>query len=381
MTDDSLTVNYTRYVEPASVGMDPEKLRKVLQVFTEQIDQQKLHPAAQLVVLRRGQPVVDLAYGKGRSGKNISPDTPFFTFSVTKAFTGVCVHHLIEQGQLSLEDRVADYWPEFGQKGKETATLRHVFLHQAGIPAPHLNQQVLRWPSWPRVTRHIARTAAVTPPGEQTAYHLVNYGFILGEVVRRVTGMPIDRYLEVNFLKPLELHNTWMRIPRAEVHRSPRLFSDDRAYDSAVFLFNLPRYRRALLPAASLHSTARDLAIFYQMLLNGGAYGGRRYLKTETVQTAISPGYEGMDDLYHQPMRYAYGFHLQNKFQTKAGDWVYDMGAGASPRAFGHYGMASSMVFADPEADLVVAFTCNRLIKNHEARNAALLEPLWESIL
>jgi CubicO group peptidase (beta-lactamase class C family) len=373
-------LNFETPADPGQVGIDTSELEKLRQVFYEQIDHQALHPAAQLVVLRHGQVVLDLAHGQGRFGRPVTPQTPFFAFSVTKAFTGVCVHKLIEQGKIEMDAPIAEYWPEFGQKGKQAATIRHAFLHQAGIPAPNLNHQVLRWPFWEAVTREVAETPAVYPPGEKTAYHLVNYGFILGEVVRRVTGMSIDRYLDQQFIQSLGLKQTWMRIPAGQINLSPKLFSGDREYNSAVFIFNRRLYRRALIPAASLHSTARDLAIFYQMLLNGGTYQGKRYLSEKTLRQATTPGAEGMDHYLHYPMRYAYGFHLQQSYTNAKDETIYDMGSGASSRAFGHFGMASSMAFADPETDLVLTFTCNRLIKASHHRNQALLEALWSAV-
>ncbi len=373
-------VDYNHPADPSQLDMDTGRLEKVREIFYDQIDHQALHSAAQLVVLRHGQVALDLAHGKSRLNHEVTPDTPFFTFSVTKAFTGVCVHQLIEQGKIEMDAPIAEYWPEFGQKGKETATIRHAFLHQAGIPAPNLNRQVLRWPFWNRVTRELAETPAVYPPGEKTAYHLVNYGFILGEVVRRVTGMPIDRYLDEHFIQPLGLKHTWMRIPAEKINLTPRLYSGDKEYNAAVLIFNRRIYRRALMPAASLHSTARELAIFYQMLLNGGVYGETRFLSEDTLRQAITPGAEEMDHYLHYPMRYAYGFHLQKSYTNAKGATIYDMGSGASDQAFGHYGMASSMAFADPKTDLVLTFTCNRLIKASSLRNQALLEALWAAV-
>ncbi|MBG0787529.1 MAG: beta-lactamase family protein [Anaerolineaceae bacterium] len=372
--------DYSKPTDPSQLDIDADRLEKVREIFYDQIDRQALHSAAQLVVLRHGQVVLDLAHGKSRFNREVTAQTPFFTFSVTKAFTGVCVHQLIEQGKIEMDAPITEYWPEFGQKGKEAATIRHAFLHQAGIPAPNLNRQVLRWPFWNWVTKELAETPAVYPPGEKTAYHLVNYGFILGEVVRRVTGMPIDRYLDQHFIQPLGLKHTWMRIPAGKINSTPRLYSGDKEYNAAVFIFNRRINRQALIPAASLHSTARELAIFYQMLLNGGVYGGTRYLSEETLRQAITPGAEGIDHYLHYPMRYAYGFHLQQSYTNTKGVTIYDMGSGASEKAFGHYGMASSMAFADPGTDLVLTFTCNRLIKASNHRNQALLEALWAAV-
>lgn len=375
-----MPLDFNTPTPPANVSINPQGLSQLEQLFYHQIDVEHLHPAAQLVVTRHGKVVLDLAYGQSRGGSPVTPDTPFFTFSVSKAFTGVCIHRLIEAGQVEMDAPVAEYWPEFGQKGKETATIRHVFLHQAGIPAPHLYRQTLFWPFWRLVTWDIAHTPAIYHPGEKSAYHKVNYGFIFGEIVRRVTGQKIDQYLQEYFLDPLELKNTWMRIPRSELHRSPRLYSDHKNLDGAAFIFNRRLYRRALIPAASLHSTARDLAVFYQMLLNGGEYAGHRYLKEDTIWAAIAPGYQGLDHYLNLPVNWAYGFHVNQIHPGDDGGHPLDMGSGASLRAFGYFGMASCVVFADPEANLVFAFTCNRLLNKSGDRAQALLHALWKAV-
>ena len=247
-----------------------------------------------MVVVRGGKVVMDRVIGTSR-GKPVTPHTPYLTFSVSKALTGACVHQLIEQGRIALDARVAGYWPEFGCKGKEAATIRQVLLHQAGIPSPHLVGQTMVWWNWNLVTRHVANSQAVYVPGEKTAYHMLNYGFILGEVVRRMTGQTLGEYLQEHFLTPLGMTDSYMPLPWRLYRQSPRLDSPDKSQQMAVMLFNAPRNRCALMPAATLHSTARDLVIFYQMLLNGGSYAGRQYLQPETVAFATSPGYEGID--------------------------------------------------------------------------------------
>lgn len=372
-------VDFTRKTDAQSVGFNLQRLADVVNIFHDQITRQNMHSAAQLVVLRHGQVVLDCVGGTAR-GKPVTPDTPFYTFSVSKAFTAVCIHHLAEQGKINLDDRVADYWHDYGCKGKAETTIRQVLLHQAGIPAPHLYQQVLLWHSWRLVTRHVAKTRAVYPPGTKTAYHLVNYGFILGEVVRRVSGLSIDHYLAAHFLQPLGLKSTWLRIPATELKRSAPLETNTKAFRLTVNILNTPLYRRALLPAASLNATARDLAVFYQMLLNGGMYDNQQLLQPETISNAIQVRTEGMDEFRKVPIRWAMGFHLGGRLQTPAGLVDMGMGKGSSNHAFGHYGMASSLAFADPEAALVVAFTCNRLIAESSQRINTLLDALWGAL-
>jgi len=120
-----------------------------------------------------------------------------------------------------------------------------VLLHQAGIPAPHLYSQILAWSSWKRVTKQIAQYQSVYPPGEKTAYHMLNFGFVLGELVRLVTGMQIGEYLQKTFLDPMGLKYTWMPLPQREFKNSPLLKTPDNSLQGAVLLFNLPLNRRA----------------------------------------------------------------------------------------------------------------------------------------
>ncbi len=156
---------------------------RVQQLFDAQLHEQKLHTAAQLVVMQDGGVVVDCAGGTGRDS-NVTEETPFLLFSISKVLTGLCVHSLVETGQVEMDAHVSRYWQEFGRQGKETATIRRL-PSPGGIPAPHLRQQVSSGPFWRLVTRQVAGEQALFAPGTQTGYHLVNYGFIFGEVVRR----------------------------------------------------------------------------------------------------------------------------------------------------------------------------------------------------
>jgi CubicO group peptidase (beta-lactamase class C family) len=289
----TVPITYGHEVAPSTAGMSEAGVRQIVEVFEGQLAR-GLHPGAQLVVLRHGQVVVDRAAGLAnvRRSVPVMPDTPFLTFSCTKPFAGMCVHKLIEEGKVEWDAPVARYWPEFGCKGKETVTIRQTFLHQAGIPARGIYIQFLLWPSWRLVTRNVAGLPAEFLPGTKTAYHLVNAGFILGEVVRRVTGMPIQDYLRRTYFEPLGTRNSWLGLPRSESARAARLYCGSPDQRPAVLAFNLPPIRRAVVPAATLNSTARDMAVFYQMLINRGQYAGRRYLRPETVAAYLlnNPG-------------------------------------------------------------------------------------------
>ena len=373
-------ISYDHVTQPAAAGMTEAGVRRINEIFDSQLAR-GLHPGSQLVVLRAGQVVVDRAAGLADVLRRVpvTPETPFLTWSCTKAFTGICIHRLIEEGKIAWDAAVADYWPEFGCNGKGPATIRHVFLHQAGIPARGLYTQVFLWPNWEAVTRNVAQLAAEFPPGTKTAYHLVNYGFILGEVVRRVTGQPIQDYLRDVFFAPLGLRHSWLGLPRRALPRAARLYCVAWEQLQAVLVFSQFAVRHAVLPAATLHSNAREIAIFYQMLLNRGMYAGRRYLQPETIAAATALGYEGLDATISMPVRWAHGFHLGGVIPGTA---EAGMGKGSTVRTFGHFGQASCMAWADPDAEIVVIFLCNRLLDQTgvQARFRELCDAVWDAI-
>jgi CubicO group peptidase (beta-lactamase class C family) len=344
----------------------------------------KRHPAgcaAQVAVYYNDKLEVNLA-GTAPGTQPITTNTPFITFSVSKAFTAAAIWKLLEEGKIELDAPVARYWPEFGQKGKETATIRHALLHQVGIPAPHLKQQLFLWPSWRLVTRNVAREKALFPPGTQTAYHLVNFGFILGEVVRRVTGIPIDQYLYTNFFEPMKLTHTWMRIPKNALRSSPRLLLLPGASNQTVWLFNLPCIRHALIPAAGLHSNACELATFFQMLLNGGSYQGRQYLKPETIDLAAHSHYDGYDSYIKSNINWGLGLIIAESKSENFNPMERSQGYGSSIDTFSALGMGTCMVWADRNAKLVTAFTCNGMMGDDvtHTRWSALSNSVWDSI-
>jgi len=362
--------------------MYPDGIANLVAIFERQI-QEGLHPGAQLVVLRHGRVVVDRSAGWADVSRRrpVLPDTPFLTYSVSKAFTGMCTHKLIEEGKVDLDARIAHYWPEFGCKGKEAATIRHAFLHQAGIPLGGLYQSIFRCWNWNFMARLVGNLPAEFEPGTKCVYHLVNYGFIHGEVIRRVTGLRPDRYMEKTLFQPLGMNNSWMGIPYRELKRAAKLYIGDPSQNLAVRAFSLPWIRGGVIPAASLNSCARDVASFYQMLLNRGIYEGRRLFSEETVNFATSLGLEHHDEHLGATMRWAYGFHLGHDQHPE--NIPNGMGKGSTGKTYGHFGQGSCMAWADPDADLAVVFLCNRLYGDPEVslRWEAISDAVWDAAI
>ena len=182
-------LNFSEPVSAKDAGLDAAALTHLADLFHAQISS-GLHPAAQMVVIKDGQVLFDQAAGQFRGGKPVRANTPFYCFSVSKAFTGMCIHKLIEEGKVALDAPVAEYWPAFGKKGKDKITIKQVFHHTAGIPAIDRYRQIPLWPFWPLVTADVANLTPEYPPNSRMAYHAVSWGFIFGEVIRRVSGLP-----------------------------------------------------------------------------------------------------------------------------------------------------------------------------------------------
>lgn len=367
-------VDFSHENETDLAGLD-----ELVKVF-ERHYRRGLHSAAQLVVLRRGQVLLDRAIGTLRRGGGaaVTPHTPFLVFSATKPFAAMAIHKLIEEGRVEWDAPVARYWPEWGQRGKETAAIRHVLNHQSGIGQPHLNRQALLWPNWQRVTADVARTAAEYAPGTECAYQTVNFGFILGEVIRRVTGMDAGSYIRRTILEPLGMRDSALPISRRGLAASPRLYAAGKTYQSAAMVFGIPAIRTALMPAATLHASARDLAVFYQMLLNGGEYNGTRLFAPETIANAIAPAHTSFDRTLGLEITWANGFQIMEQSPAAAA-----AGYGSSPSTFAHYGIGTCMAWADWRAQVVVAFTCNTLLEppGPDARWAMLNNAVWDALL
>jgi CubicO group peptidase (beta-lactamase class C family) len=354
---------------------------KVIRVFDSVMVDRKNHNVGQVAVFHRNTLQVN-HWRNSSNALNVNENTPFLCFSISKVFTACVILKLIDEGKIELDAPISRYWPEFAQKGKETATIRHALLHQAGVPAPHLEQQVFLWPSWQKVTRTLAQEQALYEPGTQTAYHLVNFGFILGEVARRVTGIPIDQYLQEEFFQPMGLCHTAMRMNKAELQQSPKVFALSKELRQTAFVFNIPSIRRALMPAVNLRSTALELGTFFTMLLHDGQYNGKQYLSKEIIRLAASSHYNGFDTYMKYNMNWGLGFIIGGgKYLVEnPREWI--MGWGSSEETFAGFGMGTCMVWADRRADLVTAFTCNGMfgIPEVDKRWEAISNAVWDSL-
>lgn len=314
---------------------------------------------AQLCLLRAGEIVLDEAIG-------CQPDALFWIFSASKPFVAILVHRLAQRGALALDDPVARYWPEFGQRGKQEITIRQVLQHRSGLPvARSVLADGLAMTNWRRSVRHLERARPSWPAGQGPAYHIISYGFILGELVRRVTGVPVREHLATELCQPLGLRDTYLGLTDEVWHRRvPLRVRGSAAWPRAAY-FNRRATRYAVIPAAGVSTTARDLARFYQVLLDGGVRDGVQVIDPAAIEAARRPSSDGeWDQLLGSPVRWAQGFQLGGPVED--GRWPRAMGGLSSPLTFGHNGSKCCIGWADPSRGLAFAYLTDLLPRGRE---------------
>ncbi|MFI1227520.1 MULTISPECIES: serine hydrolase domain-containing protein [unclassified Streptomyces] len=327
--------------------MAPSVLRRLTEVVRSR------GGAAQLCVMRRGAVVLDRAYG-------CSADSLFLLYAATKPFPALAVHKLAEEGRIELDSPVAAYWPEFARHGKGEVTVRHVLQHRAGVPVGRGIVRTMRTArDWERSVRDLENSKPRWPGGKVAAYHFMSYGFILGELVQRVTGQSFRDFVTAEFFAPLGLNDLYLGLPDSVWSRHVPARAAHPSEWPNQWMSNGRRYRQAVIPSAGLSGTAEQLARFYQMLLEGGALDGVRVLRPETVAAARNPSHDGSDDAsLKRPVRWAHGFMLGGPGPDPR-DLAQVMGRMSDTSTFGHAGTTSSVVWADPTRELVFAYVSN----------------------
>lgn len=367
------TFDPRRETAPADVGLKANATERIWK-SVEAMYRSGLHPGVALTVRRHGKVILDRAIGHARGnapGEDghekllLTPDTPVCLFSASKAISAMLIHKLAEQGKLSLDDRVAEHLPEYGNHGKEQTTLRQLLAHRGGIPEiPLKNVDPTLLNDFDIVVRLLCAARPNAAHGQQQSYHAVTAGYIAGEVARRVSGRSLPELLRTEIAEPLGC--TYFRYGLAPKQRAtaalnaftgPRLpaplaYVARRAlyvdFDELATMSNDERFMDAVVPAANIYSTADESCRFYQMLLDGGVWKGRQVFQPETIADAVRPaGPIQLDRTLLVPVRFSPAFVL--------GERPLGLYGANCPQAFGHLGFLNIVCWADPDRDISVA--------------------------
>ena len=344
------------------------RFARVREVFQKNFESSEL--GAAVAVTLGGEPVVDLWGGHldRERTREWERDTIVNVYSTTKGMTAICAHQLVEQGLLDLDAPVARYWPEFAAAGKESIPVRWLLSHQAGLPAVEKPLAEGANLDWDTMCAALAEQPPWWEPGTKHGYHALTYGYLVGELVRRVTGRSLGTYFREEIAEPLgldfhigfgpeldervsDLYAPPRPDPQALPQEGPladfmKQMLDPSTLTGAAFnnppsregQVNSRAWRAAEIPAANGHGSARALARVYGVLATGGEQDGVRVLEQESIERALEEQAFGPDAvLGGMPMRFGLGFMLRHDF----------MPLGPNPRTFGHPGAGGSIAFAD----------------------------------
>jgi CubicO group peptidase (beta-lactamase class C family) len=389
-------------------GRYDERFRPVVDAFVENFRVEEELGAGISAVLD-GKTVVDLWGGWARADRSQAWDehSTVCMMSVAKGVTGICFNMLIDKGLVGPDERIATYWPEFAQNGKEDITVRMVLDHTAAIPV--LTTDTMYPGGFYDFEAYIRALEVQEPlwrPGTRAAYHVHNQGFLLGEIMRRVTGMTVGPFLKENVTRPLAaeyyiggmdeqqqahvaevLPNTGARLFAAKDQAvpdkpaTPEGWQDGAVLRSFAFLqnpaepwydtMNSPRWREIEIASGSGHGNARGVARIYGATV--GEVDGVSLLSRERLEAMITEQHNQTELLQERPYHQAMGVLLNTP------EAVF---MGPNMRSFGHHGLGGSIGFGDPDARLGFAYCCNQMhaVGTNGPRARRLIDALYSVI-
>jgi CubicO group peptidase (beta-lactamase class C family) len=356
-----------------AVGMTASGVERIWAVV-ERLYRSGFYPAIALCVRREGEVVLDRAIGHARGNgpadrkdavlTPATPQTPFVIFSASKVMTTVVTHLLEERGLLHVGDRVCEYIPEYAVHGKQVITIEQLLSHRAGVPnLPADAFDLDRFGDREFMLEMLCAAKPSSRPGRLLSYHAVSGGFIIAEIVRRVTGRDIRTVLRQEILKPLgfrwgnygvsprDVGRVALSYPTGPPALPPLSTVLKRALglppDEVTVRSNDRRFLTGVVPSGNVVTTANEFSRFFELLLAGGELGGVRILEPRTIRRALSErAFREIDFSLVAPLRHASGFML--------GASAFSLFGPDTDEAFGHLGFTNVLGWADPERALSV---------------------------
>lgn len=354
---------------------------------------------ASVCVTVEGETVVDLwaGFADVERTRPWQRDSLVNVFSTTKGMTALCALRLVEEGRLDLDEPVARHWPEFGAAGKEDLPVRFLLSHRAGLAAVTKPLEADALFDWEQMTSALAEQEPWWTPGQQHGYHAVTFGFLVGEIIRRITRRTVGTYFREELAEPLgidfhiglpeELEPRVSDLVQGPVHESSgpdlmqlilsepegllaRAFTNPPIDPNAV---NSRAWRAAEIPAANGHGSAAALARIYAALANGGDLDGVHVLGPDEIALARTEQSRGPDAVLPVVSRFGLGFQMPPDEEP----------LGPNPEVFGHAGMGGSYGHADPESRMSFGYTMNLMHAGLwlvDPRPRALLREVYDSL-
>jgi CubicO group peptidase (beta-lactamase class C family) len=353
---------------------------------------------AAVTVAIDGRVVADLWGGHAEAAGRTAwrRDTLVNVFSVGKAVTALCALALVHRGRLDLDAPVCRYWPEFAAGGKDAVTVRQLLCHRAGLPsvrAPLPDDAMFRWET---MSAALAGQEPWWPPGTRHGYHVNTFGFLVGEVVRRVSGRTLGTFLREEIASPLGADFHIGLAPQEDARVAeffwpsemdpsaqvlPAVLTDQQQMIRNTYVnppglsghgvVNTSAWRRAEIPSTNGHATARGVARVYAALAAGGTLEGIELVGRATLAEAVTEHANGPDAVLGRDSRFGLGFQLPQPERP----------LGPNPGAFGHFGAGGALGFADPEAGVAFGYVMNRMGPRWQnPTNRSLMQALYSCL-
>jgi CubicO group peptidase (beta-lactamase class C family) len=347
-------------------GLIPERFAPVREAFVANFAAGE-ELGARFSACIDGEVVLDLYAGHADRARTLpfAADTLAPVFSTTKALAALLIARLVDEGRLDYDQPVADVWPEFAQAGKASASVAQVLSHQCGLPGFPDPMDPAEWFDWNAICARLAAMAPMWPIGSASGYHPITFGYLAGEIFRRIDGRTMGAALREDFAEPFGL-DLWIGLPDsehgrvAEMQRPNALPAMGEANAARRAAFGTPwaapggrggaDWRRAEIPSANGHATAPALARIMSTLACGGELDGASLLLPTTIEAAAQERIRGDDLVLPNWVSWGAGF-MRNE-----GSWKYGPGG----RTFGHSGWGGSCAFADPERRLSAAYVMTK---------------------
>lgn len=374
-------------------GFCDEKFTAVKESFLKNF-KEDLEVGASFSATLNGKFVIDIWAGYANAAKTQfwERDTIVNVFSTTKIMTAICTLMLVDQGLLELDAPVAKYWPEFAQAGKEFLPVRYLLSHTAGLSGFDKTPRTKILYNWEKITNMLATQKPWWEPGTKSGYHLITFGYLLGELIRRITGKTVGTYFRENVAEPLKA-DFHIGLPEehdyrvAELIPPPQISLDQlgdidpksiamRSLTStagvSVEATTTREWRAAEIPAANGHGNARSVAGITAVIACGGTLNDVHLLSLETIEKALEEQSYGTDLVLNVPIRFGLGFGLQSK----------DLPIGPNQRILYWGGWGGSVCIIDLDAKLSIAYVMNKMNPSltEDLRSTRLVEALYKSL-
>lgn len=367
-------------------------LQTLVQGMIDEITASGEETGLQVAVYLDGALAVDAWAGIANetTGQPVTGDTLFTSWSTTKGFTATCLHILADRGRVDYDAPVATYWPEFVANGKAQVTVRHALTHQAGIPQMPAGVTPEMMTDWDAMCAAIASHAPLWTPGTKVGYHAWTFGWLIGELVRRVDGRPLAQFAQEELCQPLGISDFYLGIPdsvegrvaplRQEGEPLAALAPDDLvrqitpAHVTIPAVVNRPDFRRASIPGGGGIMNARAIARHYAMLAGYGMVDDIRILSPTRIELMRTCQTTGIEGLFGAPTCFGLGYGLGGTLDQGA-----DIAMGSTGGEFGHGGYGGSLGFADPARNLSFGLTKN-LMKAWDAPQKSTAYRVAEAI-